>query len=268
MLNQKTKIEVGISSRSFFFGLLFACLVFGFTFLLRLSFQPQGSLIAYSFAILPETLLHILGLDGQATAQKIEQISKSLAIAIGHVIQFCTVLIFTKAVHKFQFGLGYVNIESAIWIVAAVLLALFGPDLLNLTESFFGFHKQNFDFCNSSLMLLWPNDSSSVALFGMSVLDSWVTGPIYEEVFYRGLLGEIFIRKMGKFLALTIVSVLFALAHFKYWGDIDGIIYISIAGVLLFAARLRFEGILVPLAMHMAANISSEILTLFRCTPH
>lgn len=81
-----------------------------------------------------------------------------------------------------------------------------------------------------------------------------IAAPVFEEIFFRGFvitgLGS---SGMGAVGAVVVTALLWAAIHVQY--DYYGIATVFVLGLLLGAARVKTGSVLVPLAMHMTANL-------------
>ncbi len=99
-------------------------------------------------------------------------------------------------------------------------------------------------------------------LFWMAV---GVLAPVAEEVFFRGfLLRGLVASRLRAPGAILLTSVVFMLVHAGQYDWFD-LLQIGVVGVLLGLARVRSGSLLVPIAMHIALNLTS--LTLFALQP-
>jgi len=88
---------------------------------------------------------------------------------------------------------------------------------------------------------------------------------ITEEIVFRGFLLNAFLKKMKMPYAVALDAILFTLIHYPIWiynglGTLDFVtrsISIAIVSALFFACSfIRTRNILVPIALHMAWNLS------------
>jgi membrane protease YdiL (CAAX protease family) len=81
------------------------------------------------------------------------------------------------------------------------------------------------------------------------------TGPLVEELLYRGVLYAAFQRALGVFGAVVIVSGLFAGVHvFQYYNNLGVIAVISLLSVALTMVRARTGKLLPSFFVHLAFN--------------
>lgn len=83
-----------------------------------------------------------------------------------------------------------------------------------------------------------------------------VLGPATEEIVYRGLVYEQFLRFLPESGAILLNSLLFGLAH----GSPVQMLTACVAGILLSLARKKTGTVLAAVLMHMAMNILVAIL--------
>jgi len=80
-----------------------------------------------------------------------------------------------------------------------------------------------------------------------------VTGPVFEELLFRGAMFAALLRHWGIWVAAIVPSILWALLHLGY----EPWLLASIAGsgVVLAIIRLRSGSLYVPLCLHAAGNL-------------
>lgn len=82
-----------------------------------------------------------------------------------------------------------------------------------------------------------------------------VTGPLVEELVYRGVLYSAFQRALGVSAAVAIVSALFAGVHvLQYYNNLGVIAVISLLSVSLTLVRARSGSLLPSYVMHLVFN--------------
>ena len=96
----------------------------------------------------------------------------------------------------------------------------------------------------------------------LEILSSGIIGPIFEEILFRYSL----INKLSKFnsntLCIILSSIIFAICH----SNIITIIYAFIIGLFNSYYYLKKKDILVPIVIHISANIISSFL--FNYSPY
>lgn len=91
-----------------------------------------------------------------------------------------------------------------------------------------------------------PHDTIQKILF---FLVGGLIAPVTEETFFRGILYGFF-RKWGAVFAISITTLIFALAH-------PGVSYVQITGGIVFAISYEKEkNLLVPITIHTLGNLS------------
>jgi membrane protease YdiL (CAAX protease family) len=86
-----------------------------------------------------------------------------------------------------------------------------------------------------------------------------VIGPVWEEIFFRGIIFGFF-RRWGLYLAILISTALFVLPHY----DGNHLPFTQIVGGIVFAAAYEKEkSLVVPITIHCLGNIAVFSLTLF-----
>lgn len=97
--------------------------------------------------------------------------------------------------------------------------------------------------------LIPPTNTRTISL-SLAFLTSALIGPIYEEIIFR----YIFLNKLKKFntpkKAILINSIIFALIHLSP----IKMIYAFILGITLNIAYEKYQNILAPILIHIAAN--------------
>lgn len=97
-----------------------------------------------------------------------------------------------------------------------------------------------------------PQDTIQKILF---FLVGGLMAPVAEEAFFRGILYGFF-RKWGSIFAISISTLIFALAH-------PGVSYVQITGGIVFAISYEKEqNLLVPITIHALGNLSLFSLSL------
>jgi membrane protease YdiL (CAAX protease family) len=85
-----------------------------------------------------------------------------------------------------------------------------------------------------------------------------VAAPVFEEVFFRGLLVTgLAASRLGASGAVILSAAAWAAIHTQY--DAYGMATIFVLGLLLGAARVRTNSVALPVLMHMAVNLISSI---------
>lgn len=105
--------------------------------------------------------------------------------------------------------------------------------------------------------------SSRTTVFVVAFLATF-TAPVVEELVYRGVLYSAFQRKLGVPLAVTLVTLLFALVHVpQYYPSYSTIFLICLLSLVLTMVRVRTENLLPCIVLHMIFNgIQSLLLIL------
>ena len=92
-----------------------------------------------------------------------------------------------------------------------------------------------------------PKGPGEITLFFMV---GGVVGPAAEEIFFRGILYGFF-RRWGIFVALTVSTLIFVLAHPGF----PGIPVTQVVGGIVFAMAYEIEGsLMAPLTIHVLGN--------------
>lgn len=81
-----------------------------------------------------------------------------------------------------------------------------------------------------------------------------IAAPVFEEIFFRGFaITGLAPSRLGAVGAVILTALLWAAIHVQY--DAYGIATVFVLGLLLGTARVKTGSVLVPLAMHMTANV-------------
>ena len=99
----------------------------------------------------------------------------------------------------------------------------------------------------------WPPYPTEIIL--LRVLAIGILGPIAEELIFRGLLFFRLEPKLRPAGTIAGLAVAWALLHYKY--DVTTIVMICLDGIVLGTARYRSRSTLVPMLMHVIANLLS-----------
>jgi hypothetical protein len=87
------------------------------------------------------------------------------------------------------------------------------------------------------------------------------TGPLIEEVIYRGVLFAALRRFIGVIATVLIVSILFAGVHvFQYWSNVWVIAVISLLSLTLTLVRAYSGSLLPPFVIHFVFNGIQSVL--------
>jgi membrane protease YdiL (CAAX protease family) len=107
-----------------------------------------------------------------------------------------------------------------------------------------------------------PDFVAAVYATATPVWTIWVTlvilAPVFEETFFRGFLFRgLQSSFMGPIGAVIVTAGLWAIIHGQY--DAYGIATVFVLGLLLGAARVLTQSLLVPLGLHATANLIGTI---------
>ena len=96
--------------------------------------------------------------------------------------------------------------------------------------------------------------SSKAALYTIAML-SVVTAPVVEEVVYRGVLYSAFQRSVGKYLAVGLTTLLFALVHVpQYWPSFSTIFLLTLLSLILTLLRAQSGNLWPCIVLHTLFN--------------
>jgi membrane protease YdiL (CAAX protease family) len=199
-------------------------------------------------AILPYLLYRVLvygSVEGLGTDANLIFIS-IISVLPAHILTFLAVwlIVTNRGRRPFWQTLGWTWPENfGPWKAIGLAVALFGLGGL-ITWLFGGGETQLDQIINSSLR----------ARFATAFLAA-ATGPLVEELIYRGVLYSALQRAFGMLWAVVVVSILFAAVHvLQYYKNLGVIAVIVILSVSLTLVR-AFTGKLLPsYVMHLVFN--------------
>jgi membrane protease YdiL (CAAX protease family) len=199
-------------------------------------------------AVIPYVLYKIMA-QGSAQAVGVDSnliFISILAVLPTHVLTFLVVwfVVTSKGRHPFWQTLGWrwpENFGPAKTIGLAILLLAVG---VGITHFLGGSETQLEQLINSSLK----------ARFATAFLAA-VTGPLVEELVYRGVLYSAFQKALGVSWAIVIVSALFAGVHvLQYFNNLGVIAVITLLSVCLTVVRARSGSLLPSYVIHLVFN--------------
>ncbi|RZV01932.1 UNVERIFIED_ORG: hypothetical protein EOZ59_1896 [Serratia quinivorans] len=172
------------------------------------------------------------------------------------------------------------KLEAEGWLVPILLVIEFVvivPLYLKFYKNRPSFGAGNFKPATffGFLLIILALQFVAPALLGISKTESWVIeqvslqgnvfflvqltliilAPIYEEIVFRGCLYGAFQTWFagGKIGAAIVTSFLFALLHTQY-ADARMLLILFCISLTLIAARVRSNGLLMPISLHIAMN--------------
>lgn len=102
--------------------------------------------------------------------------------------------------------------------------------------------------------------SSRTAVYIVAFLATF-TAPIVEEVIYRGILYSAFQRTFGVFVAVLVVTALFALVHVpQYYPSYSTIFLICLLSLILTLIRVKTKNLLPCIVLHTIFNGFQSLL--------
>lgn len=162
--------------------------------------------------------------------------------------------------------MGRVTVGVIYWLVGAIVILTAIRVGIRVPDYIAG-NIDRGDFLRAACMsiVVRPDETSSLAVFLLSVMLTTVITPICEELLYRGLLVDAFMPAMGMVPTALLTSALFSLNHFMLSPDLPLYANFFLLGLLFFAARVRFGGVGVPLALHIVVNSFIIFEAMLRC---
>lgn len=98
-------------------------------------------------------------------------------------------------------------------------------------------------------LIITPTTTSTISI-PLAIISSGIIGPIYEEILFRYLLYNRLKKKYSVKKALTITTVIFALIHISP----VKVIYAFILGLIINIMYEKYNNIIAPILIHIAAN--------------
>lgn len=195
-----------------------------------------------------EQLAEILKSDITASILQI------IAIIPAHILTLALAWAVATKFNKYSFRqtLGWKFNNFKVWHIILIIVVIFA--LAGGLTSYFGEHD------NELLRLL---RSSRTAVILVAILATF-TAPIVEEVIYRGILYSALQRTVGVWLAVFLVTMLFAVVHVpQYAGDFVSISMICLLSLILTLVRVWTKNLLPCILLHFVFNgIQSVMLIL------
>ena len=95
------------------------------------------------------------------------------------------------------------------------------------------------------------------------ILRKVVMIPIFEELFFRGILLGLFLKTKKMLLPILFTSLLFAVTHINplfIFESLSGVFYSFLLGILACYIYLKTKNIIYPILLHIANNFLSYLL--------
>jgi uncharacterized protein len=100
-----------------------------------------------------------------------------------------------------------------------------------------------------------PSEAWALSLFGITF------APLLEELFFRGFLYPVLVRRLGIVIAVLVTAAAFSLIHAPQLGRAWGpVLVIFIVGLALTLTRALTKSVAASLLMHMAYNSTLSVL--------
>ena len=170
--------------------------------------------------------------------------------AVGNLIAIPFSVLFTHLDNK-KYPVGNLlskakPITYVLPVVAGIAFCIFGNDLLSFLP------LGNFaDSYEDTATLLYGNNIYT------ELLCIAIIAPIGEEFFFRGLV----YRRMRDYMPIWSSIILSALCFGVYHGNVVQGIYASILGCVLAYIYEKYQNLLAPILVHIAANVLSVIMS-------
>jgi membrane protease YdiL (CAAX protease family) len=108
-----------------------------------------------------------------------------------------------------------------------------------------------------AVRLLRSSDTPQWVLWGL-IGTAVITAPLLEEIIFRGLLLPACLKHRSPYVAIALVSILFATVHL----NATSILPLTCLGIVLATAYIRTGSLLVPITMHMTYNALQILIIL------
>jgi membrane protease YdiL (CAAX protease family) len=222
----------------FCFAFLFMSEILPFVF--RLTYHPINSPEVWG---MPAIIRFIMG-NGD-----VDKISHSLGMLLGAGLALKASRIFLREPIRF----GLISYQSIAWIFFALMIGIFAPKIFNQFANVITL--QTITYTDVVPIFKLPSLTAFEAQnLILQVLPTVLLAPCTEEVLYRGFLTNFMLRYFQILPAAILVSLIFTLSHYLTISSSGRAITLFLAGILLFAARMKTRGIGTPMLMHIAHN--------------
>ena len=171
------------------------------------------------------------------------------AHALGMLVSMAIAIVSSRALLGERITRGQVEFSIAIWVVAGVAIAALIPPVINGMNSIFQAQQSALDLSSAP----WP-------VLAVGFLSAVIIAPVAEEIIFRGFLANLFLKSYSGWICAVATSVLFTLSHGFTIFSPGRATALFAAGILLFAARLKFKGVGAPILIHFAANFAVFVL--------
>ena len=150
------------------------------------------------------------------------------------------------------FGMSRSSFASAVWKGAIGLVALMPPFLFYSGLYRFILHMLHIPI-EEQEVLFTMSETTSLGMRIFFVLLAAVLAPLFEEIFFRGILLPVLAQRMRLDAAVCIVSAFFAIVH---WNTAS-LVPLFILSVSFCLAYIHSESLWVPIVMHSLFNLST-----------
>lgn len=170
----------------------------------------------------------------------------AMAIAVFYLAIF-------KKGNTFSQFLGIQDLsKSLFWGAIGFILLVCVTTLIDLiTEKFLGIKSSDV-----------YSDISPNFLLAMSTIGV-VAAPFSEEIFFRGFLQPVFIKKFGKILGIFCVCSIFALSHVIYIENIAAFLEIIFVGIILSVIKETSNSLIPCMIAHFLNNLLATWIMFF-----
>lgn len=100
-----------------------------------------------------------------------------------------------------------------------------------------------------------PADAYLIAIFAVTF------GPLMEELFFRGFLYPVLLRRTGVILAVLLTALPFGLMHYVQYKSWSAVLVITLVGVVLTVVRAVTNSVAASFLVHVGYNATLMVLT-------
>lgn len=209
--------------------------------------------VVLAWCLLSDSLLII----GQALKGRVPFLQDRLmAIVIsGLLSDIVMVMLMYRAIRKNHQGGFWANVNFKR-IDGLLLKGILFPVIVGASFAGLAFIVSESKVMTSSPLqnMLSKSSVSSLMLFAAMAM---ITGPLFEEIFFRGYLFSFAQKIRGRLFAIGFVACVFATLHLdQLWGDWMRFVIIFLMGLCITFFRARSGSIVPGIAAHYSYNIS------------
>lgn len=141
--------------------------------------------------------------------------------------------------------------RTLLFSLLAILIFILIPPLVNPIDFFEKIVNHKITAHQLDFMILKTPDFFNLFYFFLMV----IVTPIIEEILYRGIIFNLFLKKYSVIISITLSSLIFALIHLKF----IGIGYLFLYGLLFGFAYYKTKSLFTPILLHVLINFMASI---------